>query len=133
MPLSDQKGFPRLWHGVHKFSSAPRELQGKTILFVKGKPWRPHRVLIVLLRSSHCVLPRFYGGQACDSKRLHDFHCACAALLMYTLRFHGVRTALPRRSGTALTACRQNGNEVSVICTFCFQEYPLLSALASVC
>ena len=52
---------------------------------------------------------------------------------MCTLRFHGVRTALLRRSGTALTACRQNGNDVSVICTFCFQEYPLILALASVC
>ena len=49
------------------------------------------------------------------------------------MRFHGVRTALSRRSGTTLMACRQNENEVSVICTFCFQEYPLISAMASVC
>ena len=50
------------------------------------------------------------------------FHCAYAALLVYALRFHGVRTALPRRFGTALTACRQNRNEVSLICTFAFKK-----------
>ena len=42
-----------------------------------------------------------------------------------TLRFHGVRTSLPLRSGTALTDYRQNRNEVFVMCTFCFQEYPI--------
>ena len=62
------------------------------------------------------------------------FHGACAALLVYTLRFHGVCTAFSRRSGTALTVCRQNRNEVSLICTFAFKKILcVISALASVC
>ena len=46
------------------------------------------------------------------------FQCACATLLVYALRFHGVRIAFPRRSGTALTACRQSRYDVSIICSF---------------
>ena len=41
------------------------------------------------------------------SRRLH---CTCATHLVHALRFHNVRTAL--------TACRQNGKEVLVICRF---------------
>ena len=48
------------------------------------------------------------------------FQCACATPLVYALRFHGVRIAFPRRSGTALTACRQSRYDVSIICSFCF-------------
>ena len=63
------------------------------------------------------------------------FHCACAALLLYALRLRGVCTALPRRSGTVLTVFRQSRNKVSLICSLfvCFQEDPIISALASVC
>ena len=52
------------------------------------------------------------------------FQCACATLLVYALRFHGVRIAFPRRSGTALTACRQSRYDVSIICSFaCIYKY----------
>ena len=62
------------------------------------------------------------------------FHGACTtfslrlrgALGVRTARFHGVRTVLPRRSSTALTACRQNRNKVSLICTFAFKKTALL-------
>ena len=51
------------------------------------------------------------------------FQCACATLLVYALRFHGVRIAFPRRSGTALTACRQS-RYVSIICSFALSAVP---------
>ena len=52
------------------------------------------------------------------------FQCACATLLVYALRFHGVRIAFPRRSGTALTACRQSRYDVSIICSFALSAVP---------
>ena len=54
------------------------------------------------------------------------FHCACATLLVYALRFHGVRIAFQRRSGAALTACRQNRNDVSLICSFALSALPFI-------
>ena len=79
---------------------------------------RPHGVAVnFTLRST--AFPR--SSSWCKAlAQLKDFRCACAALLLYTLRFSGIRTALlqSRISGIALTACRQSGNEVSVICTF---------------
>ena len=68
------------------------------------------------------------------------FHGVCmtfslhlrSALLGYALRFHGVRTTLPRRSGSALTACSQTELKSNSLYV-CFQEDPLISALASVC
>ena len=50
--------------------------------------------------------------------------CICATLLVYALRFHGVRIAFPRRSGTALTACRQSRYGVSIICSFALSAVP---------
>ena len=52
------------------------------------------------------------------------FQCACATLLVYALRFHGVSIAFPRRSGTALTACRQSRYDVSIICSFALSAVP---------
>ena len=52
------------------------------------------------------------------------FQCACATLLVYALRFHGVRIAFPRRSGTALTACGQSRYDVSIICSFALSAVP---------
>ena len=52
------------------------------------------------------------------------FQCACATVLVYALRFHGVRIAFPRRSGTALTACRQSRYDVSIICSFALSAVP---------
>ena len=52
------------------------------------------------------------------------FQCTCATLLVYALRFHGVRIAFPRRSGTALTACRQSRYDVSIICSFALSAVP---------
>ena len=48
------------------------------------------------------------------------FHGACTAFSLRLRGALGVRTALPRRSSTALTACRQN--KVSLICTFAFKK-----------
>ena len=109
-----------------KFSRTPRELQEKMILFVKkasqASSRRPHGVLVAskaFLRSSHCIL----RSSMWRSKELaRRFHCVCAALLAFAPRFHGVRTALPRRSSTALTACRQNRNKVSLLCMFAFKK-----------
>ena len=50
------------------------------------------------------------------------FHGACTT---FSLRLPGalvIHTALPRHSSTALTACRQNRNKVSLICTFAFKK-----------
>ena len=52
------------------------------------------------------------------------FQWACATLLVYALRFHGVRIAFPRRSGTALTACRQSRYDVTIICSFALSAVP---------
>ena len=52
------------------------------------------------------------------------FQCACATLLKYALRFHGVRIAFPWRSGTALTACGQSRYDVSIICSFALSAVP---------
>ena len=52
------------------------------------------------------------------------FQCACATLLVYALRFHGVRITFPRRSGIALTACRQSRYDVSIICSFALSAVP---------
>ena len=60
-----------------------------------------------MLRRSQCLLPRSYrvlaGNSSCS-------HCACAVLLVYAKRFHGVCSVL--------MACRQNRNKVFIICTF---------------
>ena len=112
------------------FSRTPRELQEKMILFVKkashgvltASSWRPRGVLVAsnaFLRSSHCVLRSSMWRSMELARRVH---CVCAALLAFAPRFHGVRTALPRRSSTALTACRQNRNKDSLICTFVFKK-----------
>ena len=80
---------------------------------------RPHGVLVAskaFLRSSHCVLRSSMWRSMELARR---FHCVCAALLAFAPRFHGVRTALPRRSSTALTACRQNSLTYLYVC---FQE-----------
>ena len=67
---------------------------------------RPDGVLVApnaLLWSSHCVLPRSCGV-------IGGVHGACT----FSLRLRGalgVCTAVPRRSGTVLTVCRQNRNE----------------------
>ena len=65
------------------------------------------------------------------------FHRACTTFSPRLGGALGVRTALPRRShsaytafaprltrrsSTALTACRQNRNKVSLICTFAFKR-----------
>ena len=96
------------------FYRTPRELQEKIIFFCeKSKPWRPHGVLVAskaFLRSSRCVLRSSMWRSMELARR---FLCVCAALLAFAPRFHGVRTALPRRSCTVLTACRQNRNKVS--------------------
>ena len=106
----------------------------------------PRRVLIaskVLMPSSHCILSRSYGVLACNSLRSRDvftllarrFHFSCATLLVYAVRFHGLCIAFSRRSGTALTACRQMDTKslsfsglLSSNCTD-----PLFLALATVC
>ena len=77
---------------------------------------RPHGVLVAskaFLRSSHCVLRSSMWRSMELARR---FHCVCAALLAFAPRFHGVRTALPRRSSTALTACRQNSFTHLYVC-----------------
>ena len=105
------------------FSRTPRELQRKNdFICEKSKPWRPHGVLVAskaFLRSSHCVL---WSSMWRSMELARRFHCVCAALLAFAQRFHGVCTALPRRSSTALTACRQNRNKFSLICTFAFKK-----------
>ena len=108
------------------FSRTPRELQEKMILFVKkashgvliASSRRPRRVQCVptefSLRSAEFYVA-FHG--ACKT-----FSLRCAALLAFAPRFHDVRTALPRRSSTGLTACRQNRNKVSLLRTFAFKK-----------
>ena len=71
---------------------------------------------------SHCAFLRRSGWHFMAFAR--RFHCACATLLVYALSFHGVGIAFPRRSGTALTACRQNRNDVSFICLFALSAVP---------
>ena len=115
-PLSDQEAFPRRLHGVLKFPRTPREHQEKFILIVKKEAMasspRPRCVQSVAtefaLRSTAFLRSSRWRFMALARR----FHCACASLLVYALRFHGVRTALSRRSGTALTICSQNRNEV---------------------
>ena len=60
----------------------------------------------------------FHGVCTAISVRLRD------AFGVYALRFHGVRIAFPRRSGTALTACRQSRYDVSIICSFALSAVP---------
>ena len=79
---------------------APRERQGKTSLFVKKQAMTSSPLLIALLRSSHCVLLRFYEVLVGDSKRLHDlkiftvlvlrFWCVHCVSTAFAPRFHGV-------------------------------------------
>ena len=78
--------------------------------------------LIVLLRCSHCVLPRFYGVLAGDSKRLKFSLCLRGAFGVYIAFPRRSHRAL-RRSGTALTVVGKLETK-SVICTFSFQAYP---------
>ena len=72
-------------------------------------------------RPLHGILTFLWSPRWSFMALVRRFHCACAALLVFVLRFQGVRTALPRRSGTALTACRRNRNDVSLICAFAFK------------
>ena len=103
---------------------------------------RPQGVLVAskaLLQSSHCVLSRSRGVLGGVSWRLHDvftalgvswrLHDVFTALVHRSWCMYGVRTALPRHSGTALMTCRQNRNEFSLICTFALKKTPVLSQL----
>ena len=86
---------------------------------------RPRRVQGVptefSLRSAEFYVA-FHGACTTFSLRLRGALGVRAALLAFAPRFHGVRTALPRRSSSDLTACRQNRNKVSLICTFAFKK-----------
>ena len=77
---------------------------------------RPHGVLVAsnaFLRSSHCVLRSSIWRSMELARR---FHCVCAALMAFAPRFQGVRSALSRRSSTALTVLallyKRGGNGV---------------------
>ena len=108
MRLQNQDSFPRRWHGVLKFSRAPRELKGKLILFVKKQAWFSNCVLIApkaLLCSLHCILPRSYGVIAVDSSHSHNVFTVLARRSWYTQVVFPRRShrAQARLSGTALT------------------------------
>ena len=52
------------------------------------------------------------------------FHGVCTAISVRLRDAFGVCTAFPRRSGTALTACRQSRYDVSIICLFALSDVP---------
>ena len=137
MPMSDQEVFPRRWHGVHKFFRATRELPRKNDFICEWQAMasstRPHRVATAIHTAFYRVSTEIQTGEPVIQSACRTLRFSLCLRGALSMRFHGVRTMLPRRSGTALTACRQNGNEVPVICTFCFQEISLVSALATVC
>ena len=90
------------------FQSAVRAPRKNYFVCGISKPCRPDLAQGIATKFTMCSTA-FLSSSSCDS--LRHFRCACTALFLYALHFHGVRTAL--------TVCRQNRNEISLILYVC--------------